>query len=1211
MAEIKYTPAQRTAVYWGGGNLLLSAAAGSGKTAALTGRIVELVKEGADLSEMLVVTFTKAAAGEMRGRISKALSKAADDCENPAIYRAISKVPSAEISTIHSFLYRALRPYFPVLGLPQDSHIADTKIIDRLREEAMKDVVDRRFGEDGDALERFILLSDIIGQVRDTSSIDGELLWIADRLTSAGKDERALGEYADALLASAKGGIMSSSLGEIIKTALCEFFAHYLKVFLVLLDEFGSLPKVNEKYGADLNKIIEWLDGGYSAVRSGACLDELRFHFDTLLFERLTPLSKNHACDSSEAFKLFRNELKVAVTAIKEKFLCHTEEEATEQSIRTAEILRLTAEVIGEFFEEFSKKKREASLLDYGDIENMALKLLIDSEGNPTHAAREIGERYKYVFIDEYQDTNLVQDQIFCAISKNARRFMVGDIKQAIYRFRGANPQVFSDYRLAWEVIEPMENPEEVPFSEETSPDTGSSLFMSENFRCDAPVVNIVNKVSDYILPFGGIPYEERDALIYAKNGGVPTPTSPAAEICLIDTKVEKNEGEDNESAAVEDPEAEYVAERIASMIGKYTPDGERTIKAGDIAILLRSPKTNGGAYRAALEKRGISSAIKVEKPLSSYPSVMLLYCILNFIDNPIRDIYVTGALRSPVFSFSMSELVAIREEDSTSPLYLGIVNKGKDADSPLAEKCADCVLWLEKQKTVSRGMRVDKYLEYLIDEISLFSINGIRENGGERDAVNRFCSLAADFEKSCGGAGVRADLSSFLEYAKEALDSDEGNKGNGGGDECVSIMSIHASKGLEFPVCFVSHCGKVRNAKDESRTILYHNKLGFAMYLPDDSRLMKCDTLLRRILAEKIRRDSVNEEMRLLYVALTRAREHLIITGKVSDADKKLTAASLQREFSDAYHVTNTSHYIDWIIEATSGVADERIKLSVIPADSITAKENTDGEAEASVPADEVVLDYRSRFDFEYPEKYLSRVPAKLTVSRLDPQILDEDEISIDAHSRVAKTPEENSGERPMKRPVFMSEDEAGLVTAAEKGTATHVFMQFVDFAALREGGVRAEIDRMVRDGFISPGTADMINVKQMERFAGSALLDKMLRSPMVKREFRFNARLDAARFTADSVLSEKLSENGVKITVQGVVDCVFRDPDTGVLTLIDYKTDSLTEEEWKDQRLAEEKLRSRHREQLSYYREICSDMFGEEIPSAYVYSTVLGRLV
>lgn len=1199
MAKIKYTPAQKTAVFWNGGNLLLSAAAGSGKTAALTGRIVELTKKGEDIHEMLTVTYTKTAAAEMRGRISSALEKAlAEEADNPEIIsrisRAITKVPSAEVSTIHSFLYRTLKPYFPTLGLPQDTRIADDKAVKTLKAEIMRDLVSELFSASDERGQRFRELADIIGQVKNTESVDRELLEIENRLVSVSQNHTALLRYAGVLddIANSTDPI-DNPYGQTVIERVGGFLNHYKPIFEKLVDELEMLPEVKQNYGPCATTILRWLNVGCELLNEKPFdFDKMGQHFSDTKekFPKLVKLSAEQKGDTGVAIKIFRDEILTTAERIRKYFFSWSADDIPLTAGKTAMVMRLCAEVLGEYEAALSAKKKEMSIVDYNDLEILGVRLFTDENGEPTAAAREIGSKYKYIFIDEYQDTNFAQDTVFRAISGEARRFMVGDIKQSIYRFRGAAPEVFSYYRKIWPTIEPVADIESAAPVAEFAPNAGHSLFMSENFRCDKPVTQLVNLVSNYMLRHGRIPYESGDELVYAKNDGVPSPTSPAAEICLVDSSGKQEF----------DPEAEYVADRIASMIGTYSHDGQRIICADDIAILLRSTKTDAGKFKDALARRGIPSSVKVENHLANYPSVMLLMCILNFIDNPLRDIYVTGALRSPVFGFTMSELVEIKQQ-SDSPLYLAILDKAALGD----KKCAEAVAWLEKQKAVSRGMRVDKFLEYLIDETGIFSVDGIREDGAERNAINRICTIAADFEAGNPGA---SDLSAFLDHAAMLISEDDKEGGEGNSSGAVSIMTIHSSKGLEFPVCFVSNTSKLRNAQDERYPIIYHGDMGFGMYLPDDGKLVRCDTLIRRVIIDKIKQDSISEEMRLLYVALTRARDHLIVTAKYSKPTEKLLTSSLQAEFSDEYRVRNASSYMDWILEATGGKEREWLKISevkVVTADSDEKELLSDGAEEDDISA--ATEEYRRRFTFEYPHGYLAGVPAKLTVSKLNPEILDDSEVV--KFFGTAKKDEEKA-EKPAKRPQFMSES-ADTHTAADRGTATHVFMQFCDFSALKEHGVRAEIDRLIAERFISTETAKLINLHQLERFAGSTLLDKMLRSSMVKREFRFNVLLDGSRFTSDQKLSEKLKENGIKLTVQGVVDCVFRDPDTGKLVLVDYKTDSISEEEWKDQSKAEQKLRTRHKDQLSYYREISSEMFGEEIEDALIYSTVLGKTI
>ncbi len=1249
---MKYTPAQERAVFFGDGNLLLSAAAGSGKTAALTGRISQLlIEDRADLSEMLIVTYTRAAAAEMRTRISKRLRELA--AEGHRVGRHLAALPSADISTIHSFLYKSLRPYFPSLGLSPDYRITDQQTADAVKSAAMRDVVNDFFSQSEGFSQKdrhsqnespqkptvsFAELADVLGQARDAEAIDAELLRIAQSLVSAAEDASALDRYADLLEGTIDRGVMPSPYGALLRERLEILTNHYFKIFSECADKFPAYPKVDKAYTPALRDDLDWLERVQTAVRS-CSYDDLRTVFTSYTPTKLGRLLAKDACESSDRYKFHRDLLKKDIKHYAETFFPFTEAEIRTSASRTAAVLRCAKTVLDAYFRELEKRKRAASMLEYSDLETLAIKLFLTLDGTPTNAAREVGSRYKYIFIDEYQDTNRVQDRIFRAIAETGVRFMVGDIKQSIYRFRGAEPEVFADYRRAWDVIDPAApagNAADniLPFS----PDAGNALFMSENFRCDDPVVRFVNMVSDYTLPHGGIPYDDGDALIHAKTESAAAPV----EVCLIECPRAGSGEEDDEKPSSSDkkknPEALYVARRIRDMIGKYSPDGSTVLRASDIAILLRSPSPRSALsaaadYENALAEYGIPVKMKSSRPVTSYASVQLLLCLLNTVDNPLRDIPTAGALRSPVFGFTVADLVTLREssEDAEMPLYLLCEQnvQSSDTDPVLREKCANFLDWVARHKTSSRGMPADRYLEFLINDVRLFAVDGIRGNPTERDAVNALCTMARTYEGS-GDAGPTkfGGISGFLAYLADT---------NGQNDEstvpadtdAVSLMSIHTSKGLEFPVCFLAECSKRRNAADEQGNVLIDRDLGIGMYLPDDGGLVRCGNFLRCAIAEKMRGESVAEEMRMLYVALTRARNRLIVTAKVANTEKLLTEAEMTRDDADGYYVGSRGTYIQWIVGAAAkyGNADF-YTLTQIPEAAVFEDKDTVQTPETVTSASakpafsaEQEAEIRSRFGFTYPHEHLAAIPAKLSVSGLYPEILDEnrhpDTVYTITESGFTLTenlpdeeiPPENAEKKPHLRPRFMTGESD--VRATDRGSATHTFMQFADFENLAKNGAEAELERLVQTRHLSGKLAETVSVRELTRFTRSELMKKILRSPDVYREFRFNTRMSAENFTANPELREKLREENIKITVQGVVDCVFRDPDSGKLVLVDYKTDRLTGEEWHDRTKAYEKLLGRHRNQLLYYRDICGKMFGEEIAETVLYSTVLGECI
>ncbi len=1210
---MKLTVPQKTAVYYNKGNLLLSAAAGSGKTASLTSRIVRLVLDGkAELSEMLIVTFTRAAAGEMRARIRKKLAEAVEESRGVDPVRtsraveALSALPSASISTIHSFLYREMRQYFPSLGMPHDTRITDTGTAETMKADAMRDTVDDFFSRTGEDGRRFAYLADVIGQARDTTAVDRELLWLANKLTAGGQDGSALAGFADELERYAEDGrFFETPMGETVLSEVRELASHYERVFSDISLEFDENPDVAEKYGDTLNYMLDWLRGLLRlSLTDGADFDAVRVCFADYQPPRLGTLSAKKACPASVKFKFFRDRLKKDIAVLKESFFESDGDTARETARLSARILRIAAEVLGEYFTRLREMKRARSVIDYSDLETVALALFVGDDG-PTAAAREVGEKFKYIFIDEYQDTNAVQDAIFRAISEDSVRFTVGDIKQSIYRFRGADPRVFSGYRRRWAPLSDAEliHDETAVQSvdERDTADRGRSLFMSDNFRCDSAIIDFVNMVSDYTLSHGGIPYTADDRLICSKNGG-ETPRTPV-EVVLIEKKraAKNSDGADGGELTVSgNSEAAFVASRIASLIGKYSPGGERVITPADIAIIMRSPGSAGEDYRRELALYGIPCATKTARRLSLYPSVMLVLCLLNLIDNPMRDIYAAGALRSAVFGFTLGDIVELRSLAGEMPLFTAF-DRVSGMSAELSEKCTRAADLIARYRTVSRGMTADKFLEFLIRDANLYGIEGIRASGEERDAIDRLCEMARAYESG----GVFGGLNGFIDYIAEADGEAEGTAVDSSG--AVSLMSIHSSKGLEFPIVFLVECGKRRNTADESGTVLYDDELGLGMMLPDGGGLARCDTLQRRAVAAKIKRDSVAEEMRMLYVALTRAGASLTVTAKTADAEADAANVAYLAEYSDGYDAVRAPRYIDSVLCAAAVYGEgDFYSITAIAAESVCSGAASGAELEAdSAEPGMSAAELEARFSFAYPREYLASLPSKLTVSRLHPEILDGDS-AAELALGSASADDARADEAP--RPAFMTGERR---SGAERGSATHAFMQFADFSRLTECGAGAELERLRGGGFISAADAQLVDLRQIERFAGSSLMEKLRRTEFLRREFRFNVLMPAAEFTEDAALAAKLSEEGVKITVQGVVDCVFRDPDTGELVLIDYKTDRVTAEEWRDSALADAAFRERHKNQLVYYKRICSRLFGEEISSAMVYSTVLGRCI
>lgn len=1229
MADKKWTAAQQAAIDFGRGNLLVSAAAGSGKTATLTQRIIRLVTDentNADISRMLVVTFTKAAASELKERIRAELTKAlAKDRKNQHLIRQLSDLPRADICTIHSFCLKILKPHFNELGLPPDFHVADEGMCSVLKSDIMRDTVSEYFEDirNGNASS---LVADALGGAKNEAALDKVLANFAKQLSSRGYSAGKLIQYADDLDKATESGFLASRYGRAVRDMILRTTDHYIKIFTDAEEQFPLSEVLTDKYLPAVKECLSTakkLDeaariGDYTAIAS-------------VISER-TPVSlksvrAEHQTELSLYFKTAREKFARFLSNMGKNYFAMSEEEATGSLKLTANICREAASILDNYFKKYAKAKRDRGVVDFGDLEALACSLLYNEDGSFSQIATELSKKYDYVFIDEYQDTNRIQDKIFTAVSDKCGRFLVGDIKQSIYRFRGAEPEVFAEYRNAWD--------NENGFG-------GSSVFMQENFRCDQNVVDFVNIISRYVFRHGSIPFDKNDELVHRKNED--DPKAPPVEVCLI-LSSKDDDGHDFEDRddALDDlldnapgdvrvnPEAEYVADRIAEMLRFDTTEGGRRLRGSDIAILMRSPGSASAYYIEALERRGIKTNTSASISFFALPEILLALCILNTVENPMRDVYLAGAMRSPVFAFTADELAAIRSYTPDCFLWQAVkryAEGGEDVFEVLQNKCASFV---KKQQELSRacvGLVADKAVDLIFRETSLRELDYGTPNA--RQNLITLYEMARHYE-----SGIFAGLYGFLAHISELIDNEESTVSSEGipDPDAVNILSIHHSKGLEYPVCFFSDTARGFNLQDTNSNLIFDNEFGPTMRLPDDTGLIRCDTPVRQAAAAKVHKNTIEEEMRIMYVAMTRARCKLIVTAKMKSPPEFVASILRDKPYLSKESVYGSKNYITWIVGALieAGIIDtfmtvkgDGIKLEYgIGAENEKEAEEPSQDSSSSTDS-EKIAEYREmideRLNFRYEYEHHRVIPSKLTVSKLTPDVLDGepvlDEISYSGAIQTNDTVAENAGESSACEkesvapvPRFLTGD-AGY-TPAEAGIATHLFMQFCDFTKLKENGAEAELKRLIEQRFISAEIGERVNLYTIEKFLKSSLFSRIENAKDVRREFRFNAAMPAARFTKDPELFSKFTSDGSEVTVQGVIDCVFIDADDK-LVLVDYKTDHFPREMLKDQRtLIRYILKKRHTAQLSYYREIAEKMFERPVLETYIYSLALGEAI
>ncbi|MBQ4509568.1 MAG: UvrD-helicase domain-containing protein [Clostridia bacterium] len=1151
MADITWTEAQELAIGHTGSDLIISAAAGSGKSATLTERIIRKLKSGEDISKMLIVTFTKAATAELKNKISVALSKVLKENPNDThIQKQLLQVASADICTIDSFCMRLVRPNFDKLMLDANFRIGQASEIEVLERETIAEIIDELYESDNKD-KSFLLVADCYSSIWSESELGKSLLELRKKLlTTANGLETLLEDNSN------KSSFLDTIYGDVLKRYVSEGVSYFIPIYTDALKDVmnDAKGKSYEELFANELKYLTDLD---SALKNGRSYDELAKIATSIDFIKM-PTSKlvNDSIPMS-FYRDARARFKDFAIKLKDTLFTSTEKGIMSGLKQNSVICNAIYDILKRFELALNKKKRLYSVYSFNDISTFALKLLYDESGEKTQLAIDIASQYNEIYIDEYQDTNSVQDNIFKAIARN-NRFMVGDIKQSIYRFRSAEPEIFSQYRTDFDNKD--------NFNEASS---GLSIFMSNNYRCDKKIIDFSNLISDYMFSnSSGIPYDANgDALIYSKNLSDDYKHADT-ELCLINSS---GLGRGNGPKY----EAEFVAKRIKEMIDtEYLPNGEK-IRPSHIAILLRNYTSNHRLYTEALEKYGISSRYEMAEDFFEKPHILLMICILNAIDNPSRDIYLAGAMRSEVFGFTLAELTKIRKRaPKSASLYSSILSYNKDSE--LRKKLDDFLNKLTEIKKATKKMSSAQAIAYV------FGICGILSmcNGSEKEDLIKLYNLAREYE-----ASSFKGLYSFLKHIEKISDS-KGDKSFAGdtAKENVKIMTIHSSKGLEFEVCFICNLSDPFNQADTKDPILFQRNLGIAGYVSRDDGLNKYETMARKCISLQIARDMREEEMRVLYVAMTRAKNRLILTSSSAHPLKNKAILCEGEKYIKPYELYSAKNLYSFISGGARNPHSSYVAYEV-DISQLSLDKNEVIEAPLSrEKIDEYQDILEKRLNFKYKYDYLKKLPSKMSISKLYPEILDgneNDDIDI----------------KPLKEaPMFL--DDKNEVLANERGIATHTFMQFCDFKRLWENGVDYEVNELLKASFISQRNSDIMNKEHLEMFVKSDLFKEILNSKSVTREFRFNIMLDADEFTSNEDLKSE------RVLVQGVTDCIYEN-ENGELVLVDYKTDRVTLQNY------EELLKERHSAQLTYYKRACEMIFERPISKVLIYSVPLAKTV
>lgn len=1174
--KIQLTPAQTKAVELRGHTMLVSAAAGSGKTAVLTKRIIELITDSddpVDVSDILVVTFTKAAATELKDRISSAIYSALkEDPSNKHLSNQLMKLGGAKICTIHSFCSSLIRGNFQLLGLPATLRIADETESSLICNNVMNELIDECYGGiHSENIEDFAEFTESFLQGKTDEGLAFIFSNIYRKLRNYPEGIGLLDTYAKQLNESENVDIFSTTWGKVIVQDIKRTFEHYYGVFTNACKFFSSDELFAKNYLPSFEADLRFCYNIKESLNAPMYED-----IKTKLYSRekvkLINISSDKQTDESLYYKDIRTVFSKKVEDILKKYFSFSEQTVRDQITASGLVCKNMYEFLKLFDARFKKEKRDRGLLDYNDLENYTIELLYKKDTGYTELtdfALSLRDKFRYIFIDEYQDVNELQDKIFSGISTSKNRFMVGDIKQSIYGFRGSEPRLFSEYRTKF------------PEYKDTCPASdGVTLYLSDNFRSNKSVIDFSNSVFDVLFRFnsGSMEYTEGDKLVCSRKYNEGEQDYPV-RICFV-----KEDAELNGVIG----EAEFVADEVEKLIKSGTAPS-------DIALLFRS-KTNTVYFEEALKKRNIDSFNRIDKDFFENDAVLLMLCLLNTIDNPTRDIYLAGVMKSPIFSFSMTDLTVIKQKTKKSSLYESVKEYASVTGD---DKCVKFLETLNVWRKYAEGCPVDKLIRYIYNQTHIVELLSGRKNSDSDIERHANLLLLYEYARQFENGSFKG-LYNFILYlndvvekrttlANARLTSEE--------SEVVNIMTVHNSKGLEFDTVFICDTAHRFNREDEKNNYIFHKELGLTMSLRDKTYLGKFKTLHRCAAEMLLRQEDLEEELRVLYVALTRAKKRLVITSSLKKQNEIIDSIKSEDNDVSQYALLNSNSLIELILW---GILKSDYDFYSLEYVSPTL---TDETVEVDRTSNELNRDliekykdvFRERLSFEYPYKELTVLPSKMAVSKLYPTVLDEYTAVVEP-----QTPS------MYLKPKFML-PENNKATGADRGTATHVFMQFCDFERVLSYGVQAEIDKLYEMGFIDKNISELVNIEKVSEFFRSDFFKLLRNAKNVWRERRFNINLPAVEFSQDEVTRERLNDENV--LVQGVIDIVFVD-ENDRLILADYKTDYFSKQEIESGE-AEETLKTRHSNQLFYYSEACRRMFGREVDSIMIYSFALGREV
>lgn len=1172
---------QQRAVSDDGGAVLVSAAAGSGKTRVLVERLLERVSvRGADIDRFLVITYTKAAAAELRQRIAQELhERLAQAPGDRHLRRQTVLIYRADISTVHAFCAKLLRENAAALDLDPDFRLCDEGEAAILKDQTLQRLMERRY-EGISPEDDFAQLVDNMSAGRDDSRITQIVLDIYDRIQSYPNPEQWLDEQVQIWKLEGVRDAAQTPWGAVLMADAMQRARQALRrleraLELAQLDTALSLnyaESIQQSIG-DVKRLLE--AESWNAIRNA-------------LPVRFPAAGRKKGADEQIAARVkhLRARGKKQLDKLVELF-----EDTSEQLLYDLQgavpAVRGLVSMVKEFGRDYEKEKRNRSLMDFSDLEHMAVRLLYDEHGDTTPLAHSWSERFDEVMVDEFQDTNQVQNAIFHALSGGGRTlFMVGDVKQSIYRFRLADPGIFLEY---YRTFKPQS---------EARRGEARKLTLMNNFRSRPEVLAGVNDLFGDLMSteLGEVDYTEDQRLVpgraFADTGASPV------ELHVVDVQ-DDEEAEGRRDSNLQ--EARAVAGRIRRMLdsGVVIGEGEqaRPLTSSDIMLLLRSPGSVLHTYIRALAERGIAWSAEIGEDFFDSTEVNVALALLQIVDNPRQDVGLISALRSPVYAFSADRLAELRA-GAKGDFYTAVEQAAQQG----SQDCVDFLAELDRLRFGAGERTCSQLIWYIYQSTNLIGLFSSMSDGESRRAhLLTLYELARRQESA--GCRTLFDFLLYLERLRKAgqrVPTDAAVSSGG-----VRIMSIHRSKGLEAPVVLVCGLGRQFNREDLKQPVLFHTKLGVGPKYLMQERGIELNTLARRAVALTLEREMMAEELRLLYVAMTRAQQKLILTMAIPSLSQ--TLAKL-RDDADSpvmpQALAECPCVGQWILLSVlnrrSGSClrelagmEEEAQLDYSPAWDVSLADGNAPAQPAPAPKTETedtpvqidVEKLRNCFTWRYGHEGAVDVPSKITATQLKGRVQDEEAAGQTARP-IPKTP------TPLYRPQFAAE-KLGL-TPAQRGSALHLAMQFIHIEKTGdELQIKEEIERMTRQEFLTPLQGEAIDVKRLVAFFQSPLGRQMVASK-AHREFKFSMLVPAEKYFPHAM--------GEKLLLQGVVDCWFEQD--GGLVILDFKSDRVTEE-------TVAQRAENYREQIITYAKALSELTGLPVKRRLLWFFALDRAV